>query len=498
MAYDAEDDQLPRGWAWARLGELGIWTGGGTPAKANPAFWTNGTVPWVSAKDMKVDTIGEVPDLVTEEAVLGSAAKLIPANSLLMVTRSGILRHTFPVAVTDRTVTVNQDLKALTPAMGVEPRYLQRFLQLRNNRILSLCSKDGTTVASIEMDGLAGLPIPIAPSGEQHRIIEAIDALFGEIDAGEQELDQALLDLAVYRRSVLKSAVTGELTGEWRRRNAHVETGHEFLARVLGARAKARNGSRMGRANQQEATAAEPPISVPNSWAWATMADLCELSGGVTVDGKRAGKDLIEVPYLRVANVQRGSLDLNIVKTIRVSRDRIEQLRLVPNDVLLNEGGDRDKVGRGWVWSGEIDPCIHQNHVFRARPYSSEVDGRFLSLYANEIGRSYFFSESKQTTNLASLGIGKVAALPVPLPPRDELKLIVEIAMAALEACDEMEKTLVEQGEVATSLRKAVLNAAFSGRLAPQDPADESASILLERLRATQARAPRRGRKHRV
>ncbi len=143
--------ELPEGWVWTPLGKLGTWMGGGTPSKANAAFWTNGSVPWVSPKDMKVAVIGETEDKITPDAVEGSSAKYVPAASVLMVMRSGILRHSFPVAVTDRVVTLNQDLRALTPYEGVSPDYVARYLALAAKRVLDDCSKDGTTVNSIEV-----------------------------------------------------------------------------------------------------------------------------------------------------------------------------------------------------------------------------------------------------------------------------------------------------------------------------------------------------------
>ena len=103
--------------------------------------------------------------------------------------------------------------------------------------------------------------------------------------------------------------------------------------------------------------------------------------------------------------------ELSQVKTLRAPRDVVEKLRLQPNDVLINEGGDKDKVGRDWVWSGELECYIHQNHVFRARPRLAELDGRHISAYGNEIGRKYFFDQAKQTTNLASISMRKVAAV---------------------------------------------------------------------------------------
>jgi type I restriction enzyme S subunit len=146
--------ELPVGWCWVALGELGAWTGGGTPSKANPAFWSGGSVPWVSPKDMKFDVIGDTEDRITETAVDKSSAKYVSPGSILMVMRSGILRHTFPVAVTDRIVTLNQDLRALTPRESINSSFIARYLKLATKKVLEDCSKDGTTVNSIEVSAL--------------------------------------------------------------------------------------------------------------------------------------------------------------------------------------------------------------------------------------------------------------------------------------------------------------------------------------------------------
>ena len=113
------------------------------------------------------------------------------------------------------------------------------------------------------------------------------------------------------------------------------------------------------------------------------------------------------------------------VKTIQATTEEIELLKLVPGDILMNEGGDRNKLGRGWVWEGQIDPCIVQNHVFRVRLRDQRYPAKFVSHYANELGQGYFFSAGTQTTNLASISKSKLADLPVPLPPHEEALEIV-------------------------------------------------------------------------
>ena len=115
---------LPRGWAEAAVEELGEWRGGGTPSKARDSFWRNGTVPWVSPKDMKRNFIDDADDHITEHAVRDSATNLIPPQSVLVVTRSGILRHSLPIAINTREVAINQDLKALTPHDGVDAEFV--------------------------------------------------------------------------------------------------------------------------------------------------------------------------------------------------------------------------------------------------------------------------------------------------------------------------------------------------------------------------------------
>ena len=164
------------------LRDLGNWSGGNTPSKANAAYWTDGTVPWVSPKDMKVDEIASSEDQVTEAALTDKRVALVPEGSVLFVTRSGILAHTFPVAVTKLAVTINQDLKALTPKPGISPKYVAHAVRGASRRILKECSKHGTTVASVDTNALLDFKIPLVDLDEQHRIVAEIEKQFSRLD----------------------------------------------------------------------------------------------------------------------------------------------------------------------------------------------------------------------------------------------------------------------------------------------------------------------------
>ena len=139
--------------------------------------------------------------------------------------------------------------------------------------------------------------------------------------------------------------------------------------------------------------------------------------GGVTKDSKKQSlPGMVEVPYLRVANVQRGALKLDEVSSIRVTPQQAQALELRTGDVLLNEGGDRDKLARGWVWEGEVPSCIHQNHVFRAR-LRIDLDPYFLSFTANTLGGRWAERNGKQSVNLASISLSMIRRMPVIVPP---------------------------------------------------------------------------------
>ncbi|MGC4792911.1 restriction endonuclease subunit S [Micromonospora saelicesensis] len=219
---------------------------------------------------------------------------------------------------------------------------------------------------------------------------------------------------------------------------------------------------------------------LPDGWRWATLGEIADVAGGVTKDSKLQSRPgLVEVPYLRVANVQRGRIDLSNVATIRVPPQKAAQLELQPGDVLLNEGGDRDKLGRGWVWQGQVPGCIHQNHVFRARIRDGSLHPKLLAWYANEVAHKWFELNGKQSVNLASISLSKIRTFPVPVPTVEEQWRIVEILddhlsrlnaaenylAAASARCETMEISALMADETVASSPKVVLRSLLAAPL---------------------------------
>ncbi len=188
-----------------KLRDLGNWSGGNTPSKANSAYWTDGNVPWVSPKDMKVDEIVSSEDQITEAAVADGRVSIIPEGSVLFVTRSGILAHTFPVAITKLPVTINQDLKALSPRPGISPKYVAHAVRGASQRILKQCSKHGTTVASVETNALLDFEIPTVGLEDQHRIVAEIEKQFSRLDDAVAGLQRVKANLKRYAKTTIES-----------------------------------------------------------------------------------------------------------------------------------------------------------------------------------------------------------------------------------------------------------------------------------------------------
>lgn len=266
-----------------RLRDLGQWSGGNTPSKARADYWANGTVPWVSPKDMKTPEITSSEDRISEVAMNEGRATLLPPGAVLLVTRSGILSHTLPVATTRIPVTINQDIKALVPRTGVSPNYVAYALKGAGQRILKSCSKHGTTVASIETNALLDFEIPLVDLDEQRRIVAEIDKQFSRLDEAVANLQRVKANLKRYKAAVLKAAVEGRLVETEasiaRREGRSYETGEQLLQRILEERHKQWSGRGKYKPPQPPA---DTDAALPEGWVWASIDQLAEVGTGAT------------------------------------------------------------------------------------------------------------------------------------------------------------------------------------------------------------------------
>jgi type I restriction enzyme, S subunit len=396
---------------------------------------------------------------------------------------------------------VNQHVCIIRPKEVLRSRFLSYFLASPQQQQRIMRVQVGATRQALTKSMILAFDVPVLPISTQDRIVAKIEELFSDLDAGVAALERVRAKLKRYRAAVLNAAVTGKLTEAWRRQNPPAEPADKLLARILEERRQKWEADQLRKFAEAGKTPPKgwkekyaPPVEIdltalpklPSEWRWVALDAITSIAGGVT-KGQRYDSDieLREVPYLRVANVQRGYLDLSEIKTIAVTKQDISDLRLFPGDVLFNEGGDRDKLGRGWVWNGEIDDCIHQNHVFRARAISADLQPKFISYHGNSFGRLWFLRTGKQSVNLASINMGVLRRFPVPLLPAAEQEQIVSEVERRLSVVDAVEAEVDHGLKRAARLRQAILKRAFEGKLVPQDPNDEPAAELLKRLKVT-------------
>ena len=354
---------------------------------------------------------------------------------------------------------------------------------------------------NVSRDVILGLPLPLPPIAEQKRILAKVDVLMALCDrleaaraarettrdrlssaslarlnaphpepkvfAGHARFALDNLDalttrpdqIKQLRQTILNLAVRGRLVEQ----DAGDEPASVLLKRAV-------NAQRI--AAEQEGLRSRPPIEgvgredlwfeIPDSWTLASFDDVFVIVSGVTKGQKIAQSEAIEVPYLRVANVQRGHLDLAVIKKIAVRASDKVRYRLRSGDILMTEGGDWDKLGRAAIWRDEIDGCIHQNHVFRVRPASVDILPNWVITYANSLlGRAFFEDASKQTTNLASINMTQLRACPLPLPPLAEQHRIVAKVDQLMALCDRLEASLTASATTRRRLLDALLAVAL-------------------------------------
>lgn len=271
------------------------------------------------------------------------------------------------------------------------------------------------------------LDIYLPDKNEQKEILKNISDIEAKYKAILSETECQESWLFKLHQSVFDEAIKGTLTEEWRKNNNIGEV-HKLLHNFKIAKdIYIKEGKIRPEKTLVPITANDIPFSIPESWHWCKLDDIVSIVGGVT-KGKKPMGEMMLTPYLRVANVQRGFLDVTEIKEILVSLSDYNKYQLEKNDILIIEGGDRDKVGRGAIWKEEVPGCIYQNHIFRLRPFNrKQLVEEYINMAINSnLGRNYFENNAKQATNLASISKTVVRNFILPIPSFNEQEIIVQ------------------------------------------------------------------------
>ncbi|QDE96161.1 hypothetical protein BHS05_10045 [Myxococcus xanthus] len=458
---------------------------------------------------MKTEFISDTEDHITPTAIEQSATRLIPAESVLVVTRSGILERTLPVAITRKPVTINQDLKALTPREGVRARYVALGLKAFEQRILKDCTKSGTTVANVEFASFLRFEMPLAPTEEQARIIAEVEKQFTRLDASVAALKRVQAQLKRYRASVLKAACEGRLVPTEaelaRREKRDYEPADKLLARILkerrarweaGQLAKMKAAGKQPKDEKWKARYVEPvaPKSaglppLPTGWTWSTIDQLSSvITKGSSPNWQGFDYCASGVLFIRSQNIGWGALLLDErVFLPHAFNEKESRSVLADGDVLLNIVGA--SIGRVALATTELAGANINQAVALIRPIVPFLGAYVLRYLLSPLAQQHIHREKVDVAR-ANLSLADVSEMPVPLPPLSEQQRIILESESRLSVGNAVELAIMSNEIRATRLRQAVLKAAFEGLLVSQNPRDEPASNLLERTSAVMKNEP--------
>ena len=377
----------------------------------------------------------------------------------------------------EKRAAISRQLMALRTSDVLDSNYLFYYLQLNFPYFQKL--GEGSTVPGINRTNIKETPFPLPSIGLQERIVAKIDELFSKLDSGVSELKEAKEWLDFYNRAVLKAAMEGKFTRK--NRQTISKAGDDYLENVLEYRRvewddEFQEVFKYSGKEYEEPESADPPepAEIPEEWTWATVNQISYVVGGLTKNKSKREDYSTEVPYLRVANVYADELDLNEVKTIKISEREKTTKMLREGDLLVVEGnGSKSQIGRVALWDGSVSPCSHQNHLIKVRVLKEALRKFALYWLLSPMGRNAIVDVASSTSGLHTLSISKVRSIPIPIPPEEEVEKVVQEIERRTTVTNQVLKDVENELNRTGRLRQSILKQAFEGNLVPQEPTEE-------------------------
>ena len=404
---------------------------------------------------------------------------------------------------------IGRGLAAIRPLEGIPCRYALYVLRATDEELRS--KSTGTTFEAIRGDDLRSHAFPLPPLAEQRRIVAEIEKQFTRLDASVAALKQVQANLKRYRASLLKAACEGKLVPTEaelaQSEGRDYEPADRLLERILSERRARWESQEKRRGKYKEPVAPDTSDlpELPEGWVWATVAQILARSEyGTSV---KCNYEPDGLPVLRIPNIVAGELDLIDLKYATGPVPIDSETALAKGDVLMcRTNGSVSLVGKTAVVNTELEPYHgFASYLLRFRLIEAEMMPKWFHIYAtSQLGRAFIEQHAASSAGQNNVSLSLIHAMPIPLPPLAEQRRIVAEVEQRLSVINQIEATVEANLARAERLRQSILKQAFSGKLVPQDPNDEPASVLLERIRAEReaaesaAKPKRRGKRRRV
>ena len=498
--------ELPRAWLIVTLNDVAQWGSGGTPSRTNPDFY-EGNIPWIKTGELGQKYIRSTSEHISQEAVRKSSAKIFPAGSIGIAMYGATIGKLSIFGINASTNQACAVAQAYEQVLNNE--YLYYFL-LSEKRGLIDAGKGGAQ-PNISQSILKDWSIPLPPLPEQHRIVAKIEALFSELDKGIESLKTAREQLKTYRQALLKYAFSGKLTAQWRAENPEkLETATALLQRIQTEREQRyQQQLKDWETNGKQGSKPKPPKNLPpltaeeladlpelpEGWAWFLMGDIClESILGKMLD-KEKNKGQLK-PYLRNINVRWGKFAFDNLLEMRFEEFEYVRYGLKEGDLVICEGGE---PGRCAVWRKEFGEDMQIQKALHRVRFTNSIRSNYVQKYFELCASNRRLEKMFTGTTIKHLTGEKLARMVIPICSVDEQVRILLDLDSKFSVIDQLDQTLTTVLQQSETLRQSILKKAFSGQLVQQDPNDEPASVLLERIQAEKAAliAPiKKGKQH--
>ena len=422
---------IPSSWKWSRMGQMSTVITGGTPSTLDRVNFEGGTIPWITPADLsgfseKIISCGARS--ITQRGLDNSGAQLIPKWSVIFSSRAPIGY----VAIAGCQLTTNQGCKSFALGLALTSEYVYYYLQRAKGLALKMAS--GTTFLELSKKSAESLPIPLAPLPEQRRIVEAIEANFARLEAGVAALERARMKLERYRASVLE--------GVWTKGG-------------------------------------------PNLTQLGTLVTE-HLCNGISIKGSDAPPG---TPALRLSAMGESGFDYSDVRYLPLDNETAQDLAIRAGEFFISRGnGSLHLVGRGTLAQATPQRVVYPDTMTRVRLDRARVDPRWIALiWASRGLRNQIEARVKTTAGIFKISHPQMETIEIPLPDLEVQATLIRDTSPLLDNSTKSLSEIQESLGRCKSLRQSVLKSAFEGRLVPQDPNDEPASALLERIQHEQS-----------
>jgi len=429
---DIEDEipfAVPEGWAWCRLGEIGVWRAGSTPNRKNIAFYKNGTIPWLLTGDLNDGVITDIPNKITEEAYCQTSLKLNPTNSICIAMYGATIGK---LGILSTPATTNQACCVCSDFKGISNKYLFYFLLQHRGKFVLLGF--GGAQPNISKEKIIATFIPLPPLSEQHRIVTAIEAIFTQIELLEQNKADLQTAVKQAKSKILDLAIHGKLVPQ----DPNDEPASVMLEKLRAEKEAKIAAGKMKRDKNdsyiyknaadncyyqkytdgcEENISDKIPFDVPDGWAWCRLGEIYYHTTGKAL--KKSNEKGSLKKYITTSNLYWDTFDLSEVRTMYFTDDELDKYTIKKGDLVLCNGGD---VGRAAIWSYDKDIC-YQNHISRMRPKTNGIENRFF-LYVLKFYKEQNMLKGKGI-GISSLSASDLLSVIIPLPSLFEQQRIV-------------------------------------------------------------------------